>query len=117
MAQAGPDLVFPDESHPDERAEGGEDGAPGNKHRGTDGRQPPKDRGGGDQDDEQMKLKKRADGRIMDLPAFVSSREAYGTIAKSSRLEGRRSCAAKRQHPLEWETPASFGRIRAENLK
>ncbi|MEO7099162.1 MAG: hypothetical protein ABI162_07350 [Luteolibacter sp.] len=29
----------------------------------------------------------------------------------------RRSCAAKRQHPPEWETPASFGRIRAENLK
>jgi len=33
------------------------------------------------------------------------------------RSERRLSCAAKRQHPLEWETPASFGRIRAENLK
>ena len=29
----------------------------------------------------------------------------------------RRSCAAKRQHPLEWETPASFGRIRDANSR
>ena len=85
LTEPRPDLVFPDKRHPEKRPERGQNRPPGNQDGCTDGNKTPQDRGGSDQQDEQMKLEERADAGIMRLRKMIS-------IQRSTKVEKCVSC-------------------------